>query len=226
MIDKRVSGVAAALEDLESGARVMVNGFGGAGLPIALVKGLGAGGAGGLTIIANTLRMIESHAPELFAAHRVTGAIASAARSRGEGTAIFEQQIFDGALACELVPQGSFVERIRAGGAGIPAFYTPTGVGTELAEGREVREFDGRPCVLETAIRADFALLRADRADRWGNVACAGSQLNFAHAMASAATVTVVEVHEISAEPLPPHGIDIPGIFVQRIVEIPREDSA
>ena len=200
----------------------MVNGFGGAGLPVALVKGLAAGEAGDLTLIVNSLRMIEPHAPALFEARRVKAAISSAARSRGTGTARFEQQIFDGELALELVPQGSFVERIRAGGAGIPAFYTPTGVGTELTEGKEVRDFDGRTCVLETAIRADFALIRAERADRWGNLAFTGTQMKFASSMATAADVTVVEVREISDDLLPPHGIDIAGIFVQRVLQTPE----
>ena len=218
MIDKRVASMEAALAGLGSGARVMVNGFGGAGLPVALIKALAAGGAGDLTVIVNSLRMIEIHAPELFEARRIRAAISSAARSRGAGTARFERQIFDGELALELVPQGSLVERIRAGGAGIPAFFTPTGAGTRLAEGKEIRDFDGRPCVLEYAIRADFALIRAERADRWGNISFTGTQLNFASAMATAAETTVVEVAELSDDPLDPHAVDIAGIFVQRVV--------
>jgi 3-oxoacid CoA-transferase A subunit len=128
-----------------------------------------------------------------------------------------------GTLELELVPQGTFAERMRAGGAGIPAFYTPTGFGTKLTEGKESREFDGRQCVLETALTADFALMRADVADRWGNVSFRGTQSNFGPAMAMASRIAVVEVERISDEPLPSNAIDIPGIFTQRIIAVADE---
>ena len=119
-----------------------------------------------------------------------------------------------------MVPQGTFAERIRAGGAGLPAFYTPTGAGTPLGEGKEVRDFGGQPCVLETALRADLAIMRAHTADRFGNISFRGTQANFGPAMASAATIAAVEVDHICDEPLDPHAIDIPGIYVQRVVAI------
>lgn len=223
MIDKRVDSTEAALAGLADGARIMVSGFGGAGLPVALVKAVEASGVGGLTLILNSLRFVETYAPRLFEERRVARAICSAARGRGAEPSRYETQYFGGELELELVPQGTFSERMRAGGAGIPAFFTPTGVDTSLAEGKEMREFEGRPCVLETAIRADFALLRADRADRWGNISFRGTQGNFAPAMAMAATTAVAEVSRIEDEPLPPNAIDIPGIYVQRVIQLADE---
>lgn len=223
MIDKRITRVEEALEGLPDGATVMISGFGGAGIPIVLIKALEATTAGGLTLIVNSLRFIESYAPRLFTDRRVTKFVASAARSRGKGTAVYEYQVEEGFLEAEIAPQGSFAERIRAGGAGIPAFFTPTGVGTKLTEGKEVREFGGRPCVLEPALTADFAIMRATIADRWGNASFVGTQSNFGPAMAMAAKTTVIEVDEISDEPLDPRIIDIPGIFTQRVLAVPDE---
>ncbi len=223
MIDKRISKVEEALEGLPEGATVMISGFGGAGLPVVLIRALEATSAGGLTLIMNSLRFIETYAPALFTDRRVVKTISSAARSRGKGTAAYEYQVEEGFLEAEIVPQGTFAERIRAGGAGIPAFFTPTGAGTRLTEGKEVRDYDGKPCVLETALTADFAIMRATVADRWGNVAFVGTQSNFGPAMAMAAKTTVVEVDEISDRPLPPQQVDIPGIFTQRVVAAPDE---
>lgn len=223
MIDKRVSTVEAALDGLSDGASLMLSGFGGAGFPVALVRAVERLGVCDLTLIMNTLRFVESYAPRLFQERRVRRAVCSAARGRGEQPTSFERQLLAGELEIELVPQGTFSERIRAGGAGIPAFYAPAGIGTPLAEGRETREFDGRSYLLETALRGDFALMRAHLADRWGNVAFRGSQMNFAPGMAAAARITVVEVDRIEAEPLPPHAIDIPGIYVQRVIALADE---
>ena len=223
MIDKRISTVGEALNGIADGANVMISGFGGAGLPVVLIRALEAAPVGGLTLILNSLRFIETYAPRLFADRRVVKTVSSAARSRGKGTAVYEYQIEEGFLEAEIVPQGTLAERIRAGGAGIPAFFTPTGAGTKLTEGKEAREFDGRSCVLETALSADFALLRGHVADRWGNVAFRGTQSNFGPAMAMAAKVAVVEVDEISDDPLPPDRIDIPGIFTQRVIAVPDE---
>lgn len=221
MIDKRVETIEAAMDGISDGASVMISGFGGAGLPVVLIKALEALPVGNLTLILNSLRFIETYAPKLFADRRVVKAIASAARGRGRDSSEYELQMEQGLLELELVPQGTFAERMRAGGAGIPAFFTPTGAGTKLTEGKEMREFDGTPCVLETAISADFALMRATVADRWGNVAFRGTQSNFGPAMAMAARVAVVEVDEIQDEPLPADAIDIPGIFTQRIIAVP-----
>jgi 3-oxoadipate CoA-transferase alpha subunit len=221
-VDKSVDSIEAALAGLGDGASVMISGFGGAGSPTALVGGLERTGARDLTVVINSVRHLYDAAPALFEERRVKRAICSAARGRGSEPTPFEVQWFEGLLEVELVPQGSFAERIRAGGAGIPAFYTPTGVGTELAEGKESREFDGRWCVLEHALRADFAFLHADTADRFGNVVFRGSQANFGPAMAAAATVAVVEVSRILPTPLDPHRIDLPGIYVDRVVVEPE----
>jgi 3-oxoacid CoA-transferase A subunit len=223
MIDKRITEAGQAFDGLKDGATVMVSGFGGAGLPVVLIRALEAAPVGKLTLILNSLRFIETYAPRLFTERRVVKTVSSAARSRGKGTAVYEYQVEEGFLEAEIVPQGTLAERIRAGGAGIPAFFTPTGAGTKLTEGKEVREYDGRPCVLETALTADFAIMRATIADRWGNVAFVGTQSNFGPAMATAAKVTVIEVDEISDEPLPPQRIDIPGIFTQRVIAAPDE---
>ncbi len=220
MIDKRVETIEAALAGLDDGARVMISGFGGAGVPVALIKGIEAGNARDLTLIMNSLRHAEAHGPRLFEEGRITRAICTAARSRGPAVSSYERLWAEGGLSLEIVPQGTFSERIRAGGAGIPAFYTPTAVGTALAEGKELREFDGKPCLMELALRADFAVMRGDRADRWGNISFRGTQMNFASAMATAAATTVVEVASIEAEPLDPRIIDIPGIYVQRVLEL------
>lgn len=221
MIDKRVATVEQALEGLTDGCSIMVSGFGGAGLPIALVRALERTSARNLTLILNSIRFIEYTAPSLFSDERVTKAICSAARSPGKEPGIYERQVQSGVLALELVPQGSFAERLRAGGAGIPAFYTPTGVGTKLAEGKESRVFNGRECLMETALTADFALLRGHVADRWGNVAFRGLQANFGPSMAMASKTSVVEVTTLQDEALPPNGADISGIFVNRVIQLP-----
>jgi len=221
MIDKRVATVEDALAGLADGAVVMTSGFGESGVPIALIQALEKTGVGGLTMIQNGLRLLETSAPLLFSERRVRKVICSSARGRGAEPTLFEQQFRSGELELELVPQGTFAERMRAAGCGIPAFYTPTGVGTSLTEGKEVREFNGRKCVLEHALHADFALIRADKADRWGNVSFRGTQENFAPVMAMAARTTVVEVTTLSDEPLPLDTIGIPGIFVHRVIQLP-----
>ena len=164
---------------------------------------------------------LHTYAPGLFGERRIRSAICSVARSRGRDSAPYEQQAFEGDLDVEIVPQGTFAERIRAGGAGIPAFFTPTGFGTALTQGKESREFQGKVCVLEHAITADFALVRAHVADHFGNVVFRGSQANFGPAMAAAARTTVVEVSRVSDVPLDPHRIDVPGIYVDRVIALP-----
>ena len=221
MIDKRVNTVEAALAGLSNGAAIMCSGFGGTGSPLALVRALEKTTATDLTIILNGLRALENNAPSLFSEKRVRKAICSSARGRGTEPTLFERQLQAGELELELVPQGTFAERMRAGGAGILAFYCPTGVGTRLAEGKEVREFDGKRCVLEAALKADFALIRAHTADRWGNVGFRGTQKNFAPVMAMAAKTTVVEVDVLSEEAIPQEQIGIPGIFVHRVIQLP-----
>jgi 3-oxoacid CoA-transferase A subunit len=224
MIDKRVTSLAAALEGLGDGASILVGGFGGAGVPFALLKALEETGARDLTLIINGIRYVEGFCPKIFGEQRVRKVVCSAARSRGPNTSNYERQWLDGKLEIEMVPQGTFAERIRAGGAGIPAFFTPTGVGTQLTEGKEIREFDGRSCAMERAITGDFAFIRAMRADRWGNVRFRGTQGNFGLAMAMAARTTVVETASATDDPIAPDEVHIPGIFVHRVIEL--EDAA
>ncbi|MEE2688108.1 MAG: 3-oxoacid CoA-transferase subunit A [Pseudomonadota bacterium] len=222
MIDKRVKSLEVALDGFGDGSSVLVNGFGGAGVPFTLIKAIENTSATNLTLILNSIRFVDGFAPQIFAARRVSKVICTAARSRGHNTANYEHQWLDGDLEIEMVPQGTFAERIRAGGAGIPAFFTPTGAGTELADGKETRDFNGKPCVLEQAITADFAIIRAAQADRWGNVRFRGTQGNFGLAMAMAAKTTIVETDDAGDKAIPPEDVHIPGIYVDHV--FPHED--
>lgn len=221
MIDKRVSSIAEALAGIGDGMTIMFGGFGGAGVAVNLMRALEGCTARDLTIVSNSVRFLEDYAPALFERKQVRHAVASAARSRGSASGISELQLEDGTLTLDISPQGSFSERIRAGGAGIPAFYTPTGVGTPVVEGKEHREFDGVMCVLEYALKSDFTLMRADKADRYGNLYFRGTQGNFGRDMAAASACTVVEVREIVDGFLPTPDIHVPGVFVKRIIQLP-----
>lgn len=221
MIDKRVSTIDEALSGLGDGMTIMFGGFGGAGVPINLMRALQKQTATDLTIVSNSVRFLEDYAPALFERKQIKHAVASAARSRGAESGISELQIEDGTMTLDISPQGSFAERIRAGGAGIPAFYTPTSVGTPVAEGKEHREFNGVMCVLETALKSDFTLMRADKADRYGNLYFRGTQGNFGRDMAAASACTVVEVREIVDGLLPRVDIHVPGVFVKRVIQLP-----
>jgi 3-oxoadipate CoA-transferase alpha subunit len=220
-MDKVVASAAAALHDVRDGATVLVGGFGSAGVPETLVRALAQQPARDLTIVSNGTGEGESGLVHLFRNRRVRRILASfPAPGRAPD---FEQQYMAGEVELELVPQGTLAERIRAGGAGIAAFYTPTAVGTPLAEGKEHRDFDGRTHLLEHGIRADLALIRAHRADRWGNLVYRKTARNFNPMMASAARVTVVEVDEIvPVGALDPEAVVTPSIFVHRIVLTPR----
>ncbi len=221
MIDKRVDSAAAALADLPDGASIMISGFGGPGVPANLIRALDATGARNLTLITNSLRFIEGQAPRMLEDKRVVKAVCSAFRGRGETPSAYELQWQAGELEIDLSPQGTLAERIRAGGAGIPAFFTPTAAGVQLGEGKETREFNGRPCVLETALTADYAILRAAEADRFGNLRFRGSQANFGPAMATAARIAIVEVQHFSETPLAPEQIGLSGVYVQRVIHLP-----
>jgi 3-oxoadipate CoA-transferase alpha subunit len=221
MIDKIVASIEAALADVHDGATVMLGGFGSAGLPSELIDGLIAQGATDLVIVNNNAGNGDTGLAALLKARRVRKIICSFPRQ-------VDSQVFDGLyrageIELELVPQGNLAERIRAAGAGIGAFYTPTGYGTDLARGKETREIDGRGYVLEYPIRADFALIKAERGDRWGNLVYRKTARNFGPVMATAAKVTVATVHEV-VEPggLDPEAIVTPGIFVRRVVPIAR----
>ena len=220
MINKIVASTAEAVANIGDGATVMVGGFGTAGMPTELVDALIAQGARNLTIVSNNAGNAETGLAALLKAQRVKKIICSFPRQTDSW--VFDGLYRSGELELELVPQGNLAERIRAAGAGIGAFYTPTGYGTPLAEGKETRRIDGRDYVLEYPIRADFALIKALRGDRWGNLVYRKTARNFGPIMASAAKCTIAQVREIvNLGDLDPENVVTPGIFVQRIVEIP-----
>ncbi len=220
MINKIVASTAEAVASIGDGATVMVGGFGTAGMPAELVDALIAQGARNLTIVSNNAGNAETGLAALLKAQRVKKIICSFPRQTDSW--VFDGLYRSGELELELVPQGNLAERIRAAGAGIGAFYTPTGYGTPLAEGKETRRIDGRDYVLEYPIRADFALIKALRGDRWGNLVYRKTARNFGPIMASAAKCTIAQVREIvNLGDLDPENVVTPGIFVQRIVEIP-----
>lgn len=221
MIDKRCD-IEHALDGLADGQTIMISGFGGAGSPSNLIRKLGATSASDLTVIVNSLRFLEGAAPQMFEDRRIVRGICSAFRGRGKEPSLYEQQWQAGELEIELSPQGSFAERIRAGGAGIPAFYAFTAAGLALSADKETAVFDGRTAVLETALVGDFALLRAAEADRMGNLRFDGSMANFGPAMATASKTAVVEVKSFSEDLLAPERIHLPGIYVDRIVLAPE----
>lgn len=214
---------AEAVAGVTDGASVMVGGFGPSDCPDLLIRALAEAGPRELTLICNgpTGRPGSSDSSLLVERGQVRKVVCSfpvPPTTSGEMTA-FERLFREGRIELELVPQGTLVERIRAGGAGIPAFYTPTGVGTMFAEGKEVRVIDGEECLLERALRADFALVRAHRADTMGNLTYRLARRNFNPAMAMAADVTIAEVGEIvPAGELDPDAVVTPGIFVDRLV--------
>jgi len=220
MIDKRYRGVADALAhcpDLRDGAVVLVAGFGDAGVPVVLLEAVSELGLRNLTIVSNNAGSGEQGLAKLLRSGSVSRIVCSFPRSAG--SVAFEALYDAGRLDLEVVPQGTLAERIRAGGAGIPAFFTPTAYGTELAAGKEVREFEGRHYVMERAIRGDVALIHAATGDRWGNLTYAKTARNFNPVMATAASTTIAEVRRFVDE-VPPETVVTPGIFVQRMVEV------
>lgn len=219
MISKLVANAAAALADVPDGATVMIGGFGTAGQPMELIDALLEQGAKDLTIINNNAGNGTTGLAALLAANRVRKIICSFPRQ--SDSQIFDGLYRSGKLELELVPQGNLAERIRAAGAGIGAFFTPTGYGTPLAEGKETREINGRHYVLEYPLHADYALIKAERGDRWGNLVYRKTARNFGPIMASAARVAVAQVREtVELGGLDPESVVTPGIFVQRVVQI------
>jgi 3-oxoadipate CoA-transferase alpha subunit len=219
MIDKFAAGPQAALADVPDGATVMIGGFGNAGMPAALIDALIEQGARELTIVNNNAGNGDIGLAALLKARRVRKILCSFPRQVDSWH--FDGLYRAGEIELELVPQGTLAERIRAAGAGIGGFYTPTAFGTKLAEGKETRRIGDRDYVLEFPIYADYALIKADRADRWGNLTYRMSARNFAPIMAAAAKCTVVQVREIvELGALDPEVVVTPGIFVKRVVRV------
>jgi 3-oxoacid CoA-transferase len=218
-MDKLVASAREAVADVGDGATVLIGGFGVIqGWPASLLRALRERGSRGLTIVCNTPGVGPTSPQQLAENGQIRKLVASYAAYPTQRTPI-EAAIRRGEIEHEMVPQGTLIERVRAGGAGLAAFYTPTGVGTDVAAGREVREFDGRRFVLETALRADFALVRAARGDRAGNLVYRGSGRNYNPVLATAARVTIAEVDEVVAiGELEPESVVTPGVFVDRVV--------
>lgn len=219
MIDKRVAAIAEALADIRDGSTVLIGGFGEAGSPVELIHGLIDQGATDLTVVSNNAGSGEVGLAALIRSGRVSKIVCSFPRTAN--SRVFPELYHSGKIELELVPQGTLAERIRAGGAGIPAFYTPSAVGTPLAEGKETRTFNGREYLLEHAIVGDVALIKGRQADTHGNVLYRKTARNFGPIMAMASRLTIVQVESI----VEPGGIDpeivvTPGIFVDRVVEV------
>ncbi|MER5348396.1 CoA transferase subunit A [Streptomyces mirabilis] len=240
-MNKVIASAAEAVADVPDGASLAVGGFGLSGVPGALIQALFEAGVSGLSVVSNNCGAMDSGLAVLLAASR----IARVTGSYIGGNKEFARQYLGGEIEVEMIPQGTLAERLRAGGAGIPAFYTPAGVGTQVAEGglpwrydgnggvalssppKEVREFDGVEYVLERGIRTDFALVRAARGDRHGNLVFNKSTRNFNPLAATAGRITVAEVEEL-VEPgeIEPDAVHLPGIFVQRVVALTPEQAA
>jgi 3-oxoadipate CoA-transferase alpha subunit len=224
MSDKLIASAELAVADIRDGAVIMVSGFGPPGQPIELIEAIITKGVGDLTIINNNAGAGGDAISRLFAAKRVRKVICSFPKA--PGSTIFDELYNAGEIELELVPQGTLAERIRAAGAGIAGFYTRTGYGTELTTGKDVREFGGKPYVLEEALHADFALIRAHKADPWGNLIYRKTARNFGPIMATAASITLVEVGEVVAlGSLDPEVITTPGIYVDHVVQVSTADD-
>lgn len=224
MINKLAESAAAAVADIRDGSTVMIGGFGEAGSPIELIHALIDHGARELTVVSNNTGSGRVGLAALIANGQVAKMICSYPRSAN--SMVFPELYRAGKIKLELVPQGTLAERIRAGGAGIPAFFTATAVGTQLAEGKESRVFNGREYLMEYGLRADFALVKADTADRYGNLIYNKTARNFAPIMCTAAAVTIAQVRNVvDVGALDPEVVVTPGIFVQRLVSIPNPEQ-
>lgn len=215
-MNKLVKNAAEAIEGIQDGMTLMLGGFGLCGIPENCISALAAKGITGLTCISNNAGVDDFGLGLLLQKRQIRKMISSYVGENAE----FERQMLSGELEVDLVPQGSLAARCYMAGAGVPAFFTPAGYGTEVAEGKEVRYFNGKPHILETALEADFAIVKAWKGDRFGNLVYKGSARNFNPAMAMAGKITIAEVEEI-VEPgeLDPNFIHTPGVFVQRIFE-------
>jgi 3-oxoacid CoA-transferase subunit A len=221
-MDKRVAGADAAIERVNDGATILMGGFGLCGIPENLIAAVHRAGLKNLTVASNNPGSTDFGIGLLIESRQVRKMIASYV---GENT-LFAQQFLEGKIDVELNPQGTLAERIRAGGAGIPAFYTPTGYGTTIAEGKETREFGGRMYVLEKALRGDFAFIKAWKGDRWGNLVYRKTARNFNAVMATAADYVIAEVEQlVELGEIPPDQVHTPGIFVNAIFQGTRYEK-
>ncbi|WP_043929740.1 3-oxoacid CoA-transferase subunit A [Bacillus sp. EB01] len=217
MIQKKFENAAKAVADMKDGATLLVGGFGGSGLPSHLIAALVEQGAKDLTVVSNNIGAVSDGVAALISNNQVRKIICSFPVGPHADDLI--QRLEKGSIELEIAPQGTLAERIRAGGAGIPAFYTPTAVGTELAEGKETRDFNGKVHVLEQAITGDYAFIKAHCADRWGNLVYRKTQRNFNPVMATAARLTIAEVDEIvDVGVIDPEAVATPSIYVHRLV--------
>ncbi len=224
MINKIVASLEAAVADIPDGSTILIGGFGGAGMPSALICALITQGAKNLTVVNNNAGNADSGVAALIAAKQVRKIICSFPRQADSWH--FDKAYRSGELELELVPQGTLAERIRAAGAGIGAFFTPTAHGTLLAEGKETRRIGDRDYVLELPIHADYALIKADRADRWGNLTYRMTARNFGPLMASAAQCTIAQVRQtVELGALDPEAVVTPGIFVKRVVRAAEQGA-
>jgi len=213
---KVVASAEEAIQDVFDGATVMVGGFGLCGMPENLIRALARKGVKNLITISNNVGIDDVGMGLLLANGQIRRHIGTYV---GENK-LLEKMVLSGTLQLDLVPQGTFAERIRAGGAGIPAFYTPTGVGTIVAEGKEAREFDGRTYIMERALKADFAFVKAWKGDKWGNLVYRKTAQNFNPMMATAAKITIAEVeHLVEAGELDPDMVHTPSVYVKRIFQ-------
>lgn len=220
MIDKVVASAGEAVRDVPDGATLVVGGFGLCGIPENLIEALVQRGVKGLTVVSNNCGVDDWGLGLLLRTRQIRKMVSSYVGENAE----FERQFLSGELEVELVPQGTLAERMRAGGAGIPGFYTPAGVGTLVAEGKEVKAFDGRDYVLERGIVGDFAMVAAWKADRLGNLVYRKSARNFNPMAATAGRITIAEVEElVEVGSLDPECVHTPGVFVQRVLVAPRQ---
>ena len=223
MINKIVTSMAEAMAGIKDGSTILLGGFGAVGQPNQLIDGLIETGVSDLVMVANNAGNGRVGLARLMELGRVRRIICSFPRSAN--SVVFEELYRAGKIELEIVPQGTLAERMRAAGAGVAAFYTPTAAGTQLARGKEIRELNGRPHVLEHALKADVALVEAWQADRWGNLTFRKSGRNFNPVMATAAACTIVQTqHIVELGELDPEAIVTPGIFVDRVLHVPSGD--
>ena len=225
MINKIVQTIADAMADIKDGSTVLIAGFGAVGQPNALIEGLIEQGARDLVAVANNAGVGHEGLARLMELGRVRKIICSFPRS--SDPVVFEGLYRTGKIELEIVPQGTLAERMHAAGAGIPAFFTPTAVGTLLAQGKETREFDGKPYLMERSLPGDVALVEAWQADRWGNLTYKQSGRNFNPIMAMAAKLTIVQSqHLVELGDIEPENVHTAGIFVDRVLHVPYGDPS